>query len=424
MSVRSILLSLSASLASATNLYATHYSGTVYSLSLTQSQNESTLAISSQIDGCGPMPSWLTLDSAARILYCSDETGDASTNGSLSALSASSDGKLSVIASTDAAPGGGVNSVIYTGEHGAQYLAIAHYGGSALSTFALPLTPSSQPLQVFRYTFTTDDPNRRPQQDSPHPHQVFLDPTGSFVLVPDLGSDLLRVYSIDRTTGELKSNCADLSYPTGSGPRHGLFWETGDDHHSILTSQRGQTPAQIRRRGSNRRAQQQQQGAATLYTANELDGHLKVFEVSYVSNGCLSFDQIQSLVPYPTTNDSLPTGATLAEIRKAGTDGLYVSVRSDHGFAPFDSIATLTRHANATVQFDRLSSAYGTVPRTFVVNKAGDLVAIGDQASSNVAIVPRDPVTGVLGEAIANLQVGEPGEVGTAQGLSSIIWDE
>ncbi|RAH67122.1 3-carboxy-cis,cis-mucoante lactonizing enzyme [Aspergillus aculeatinus CBS 121060] len=420
MSLRSILFSLSASLASATNLYATHYSGTVYSLSLTHSSNGSDLAISSEIQGCGPMPSWLTLDPATRIIYCNDETGDASTNGSLNALSASTDGTLKLIASTDAAPGGGVNSVIYTGEHGAQYLAIAHYGGSALSTFTLPLTPDSQPLQVFRYTFSDDNPKRRPQQDSPHPHQVFLDPTGSFVLVPDLGSDLLRVYAIDKATGKLQSHCTDLSYPTGSGPRHGLFWESADDHHSILTTNNNRNTRRTTRRNRN---QAQQQGAATLYTANELDGHLKVFDVSYVSDGCLSFRQLQALVPYPTTNDSLPTGATLAEIRKAG-NGLYVSVRSDHGFAPYDSIATLTRHANATVEFERLSSAYGTVPRTFVINKAGDLVAIGDQASSNVAIVARDPVTGVLGDKIAELQVGEPGAVGTAEGLSSIIWDE
>ena len=68
--------------------------------------------------------------------------------------------------------------------------------------------------------------------------------------------------------------------------------------------------------------------------------------------------------------------------------------------------------------------AYGKVPRTFAINRAGDLVAIGNQASATVVIVRRDRETGNLGEQVAILQVGEPGKVGTAEGLSSVIWDE
>ncbi|PWY94995.1 putative isomerase YbhE [Aspergillus sclerotioniger CBS 115572] len=386
------------SLATATNLYATHYNGNVYTLSLDCSNDTYSLSLASSLETCGSMPSWLTFDSESRILYCSDETGDASANGSLTALTANQDGTLTETA-TVVAPGGGVNSVIYSGDDGDQYLAIAHYAGSTVSTFPLPLSSATQALQVFRYNLS--QPGVNPQQDAPHPHQVFLDPTGSFVLSPDLGADLVRVYAIDKSSGQLDSRCPDIAYPAGSGPRHGLFWTT---EHSVLTSQ----------------LNTRQQDSFLLYIVNELDGHLKAFTVTYTSD-CLDFEEIQSFVPY--AENQLPEGATPSEIRQGGSS-LYVSIRSDHGFPPNDSMANLDHSSNGTVTFHELTSAYGTVPRTFVINKAGDLIAIGDQSSSNIAIVTRDPQTGKLGEAVATLQVGEPGEVGTATGLSSVIWDE
>ncbi|PWY69760.1 6-phosphogluconolactonase [Aspergillus heteromorphus CBS 117.55] len=388
------------SLATATNLYATHYSGTVSTLSLDRDNNGSyLLSLASSLETCGSMPSWLTFDSTSRILYCSDETGDASIDGSVTSLAAGQDGTLTDI-TTATAPGGGVDSVIYNGDDGARYLAIAHYTGSAVSTFRLPLDSNSETLQVFHYNLS--QPGQEPQQDAPHPHQVFLDPSGSFILAPDLGADLVRVYAINNTTGELDSHCSDLTFPAGSGPRHGLFWENS---HPILTSQ----------------LKTRKQDDVFLYTVNELDGHLKAFTVSYTPDGCLSFKEIQSFVPYP--EGQLPEGATLSEIRQAG-DYLYVSIRTDHGFPPNDSIATLDRSSNGTVAFRDLTSSYGTVPRTLVINKAGDLVAVGDQASSNVAIVARDPASGELGEEVASLKIGDPGQVGTAQGLSSVVWDE
>lgn len=74
------------------------------------------------------MPSWLTFDSGPRVLYCSDESGDANEGGekgSLSAYSASSEGKLRQIAKTDTIAGG-VNSVVYETEVGEKVIAIAH----------------------------------------------------------------------------------------------------------------------------------------------------------------------------------------------------------------------------------------------------------------------------------------------------------
>lgn len=271
--------------------------------------------------------------------------------------------------------------------------------GAAVSTFALPLEDGAEALQVFEYDLSDHGPHS--QQDTPHPHDVILDPTGSFVLVCDLGSDVVRVYAIDQETGKLDA-CPSIERPAGSGPRHGVFW----------TPAQGECKTQSRIQGS---------AETMLYIDSELGKTVTAFSVSYPSSGCPAFKEIQDMVPYP--GGEMAESATPSEIRVRG-DSVYVSIRSDQGFPPNDSISTLTRSSDGKVAFDRLTSAYGTVPRTLVINKAGDLVAIGDQSSSDVAVVKRDPQTGELGDMVASLHVGQPGEVGTAQGLSSVIWAE
>ncbi|KAL3471905.1 putative isomerase YbhE [Aspergillus californicus] len=387
--------------ARAATLYATHYStSSIHTLTLTNSSSGYTLSESSSLETCGTYPSWVTFDASTRTLYCSDESGyrsgNEAVNGSLTALSADEDGLLSEIAVTQDAPGSGVHNAIY-GDGG--FLAVAHYSGSALSTYALPLTPNTPPVQVFNFELAAPGPNPD-RQEAPHPHQTFLDPTENFLLVPDLGADLIRVFAVDRTTGELDT-CPSVTYTPGGGPRHGVFW-TSQKSYSRL---RGRAPAET-----------------ILYVAGELNNEVEAFAVSYPRNGCLSFKQIDTTVPYP---EELPEGASLGEIR-LGDNGknVYVSVRMDAAFDGNDSLATLRRARNGTLVFEEITSSYGVLPRTFAINKAGDLVAVGNQISSNVAIVTRDPVTGALGEVVADLLVGVPGEPNTLEGLSSITWDE
>lgn len=207
------------------------------------------------------------------------------------------------------------------------------------------------------------------------------------------------MYAIDKSSGSL-NDCPAIEFPHGSGPRHGLFWKS---------------------EGARFRFQQRADARTLLYTVSEIGGQFKAFDVSYPSDSCPSFRETQSFVPYP--GSKLPEGATLSGIQSDGSS-IYVSIRSDKAFDPNDSMSTLGRSCNGTVTYRDLTSSHGTVPRTFEINKAGDLVAIGNQASSNVAIVKRDPQSGKLGDQVANVQVGQPGKVGTAEGLSSLIWGE
>lgn len=152
-----------------------------------------------------------------------------------------------------------------------------------------------------------------------------------------------------------------------------------------------------------------------------MNGKVEAFAVSYQESGCLAFKQIEAEVPYP---EELPEGASLGEIRLADNH-LYVSVRSDKAFDGDDSIAKLDLDRDGKFEFQNINTSGGEVPRTFAINKAGDLVAVGNQVSSNVAIVERDPDTGLLGSVVATLFIGTPGDPDNSlSGLSSIIWDE
>lgn len=114
----------------AATLFATHYNTkSIYTLSLSRASNGSyTLTESSKLETCGEYPSWITLDAETGTIYCSDEYGwkneQQTVNGSLTALSVD-EGVLTEIAKTDAPPSG-VNNVVYEGDGGEQYLAIAH----------------------------------------------------------------------------------------------------------------------------------------------------------------------------------------------------------------------------------------------------------------------------------------------------------
>lgn len=123
----SIRASLSAFLfalpsALAANLLVSHFSGNVYSVSLTTSGETGTLAIEQTLRAGGTWPSWLTLDAEAGSVIVLDESSWGSPI--LTQLSVSADGKLGdgVVAK---AKGGNLHGCLYGGENGKGFLAAA-----------------------------------------------------------------------------------------------------------------------------------------------------------------------------------------------------------------------------------------------------------------------------------------------------------
>jgi 6-phosphogluconolactonase (cycloisomerase 2 family) len=136
---------------------------------------------------------------------------------------------------------------------------------------------------------------------------------------------------------------------------------------------------------------------------------------------------------FPCSSDSntrIETKTQITETTKLTllTQGntLTVSNRFDATFGPGIDSLTLFSISDGLLTYVNQTSSYGSFPRTFQFNAAGDLVAIGNEISATVAVVQRDPNTGALGKLVGTVPVGPPGDprFGGSGGLSSVAWQE
>ncbi|KIH91702.1 hypothetical protein SPBR_01790 [Sporothrix brasiliensis 5110] len=387
-------------------VYVTSYSGTLTSLNLTLTHGKanSTSGPKARIQqlavnaGCAPQASWLTLDKPNGILYCLDESFG-NPNGSLSSYKTSANGTLTQLKRVET-PAGPVYATLYGA--GGKGLAVAEYQGASFSSYRKD--PSSL-ATIEQVTWTLPHPGANAtRQDTPHPHEVILDPTGAFFLVPDLGSDLVRVFLINQTSLEW-TPVAPLVTPPGTGPRHASF-VVGDKNQTYL------------------------------YLTSELANTITGYEVTYHANQTLSFAQIY-VAPTHGPGTVVPAAATAAEIVTSPDHRfVLVTTRNDAAFniSSFDakpkngtataaaqivsdSVTTFAvDHATGNLTFVQLFPSGGQVPRQFSINKAGTLLGVGQQGSGRAVFINRDVKSGKL--------TGFAGAVDIAGEVTSVVFDE
>ncbi|KAK6210479.1 hypothetical protein LQW54_006226 [Pestalotiopsis sp. IQ-011] len=376
----------------ATLLYVASYAGTVTTLNLTLSSGanySASLEAISTSTGCASSPSWLTLDTPNSVLYCTDE-GLSTPLGSLSSFQTNDDGTL-VQLDQISVISGPVSAVIY-GEDG-DGLALAHYSGSGFSTFSIADPAALAPVQ--NETFTLAEPGPNPdRQDAPHPHEAILDPTGEYIIVPDLGADLVRIFQVDED-GLTWTAVDPLVAAPGSGPRHATFLVTDD--------------------------------ATYMYLVAELANTITGYKVEYESE--LAFTELFAINTHGE-GSSVPNGTTAAEIALSPDENfIIVSSRGENSFNIInfdpsnsteivsDAILTFSvDHSCGNLSFVQEFPAGGRVPRQFSINKAGDLLAVGLQSDGRVVLIDRDVKSGQLKRFAANALV--EGEV------TAVIFDE
>ncbi|KAL2754921.1 hypothetical protein ACRALDRAFT_2028155 [Sodiomyces alcalophilus JCM 7366] len=373
----------------ASQLIASHFTGNLYSLTLSDNND---LSITSQTRSGNFWPAWLDFDSQSNTLYVVDEANWFPPNG-VTTFTVAADGSLTQNNDGQTVTSGAeVHSTLYGGNDGRSFLALAHYGSSKISTFQLPLTSSSRALQEF--TFRLSGPKSNPRQDAPHPHMVVPDPTGRFLFSADLGDDQIRAYAIDSATG-LLTECPATATNPGDGPRHLVFYNDCN-------------------------------APSAIFVLNELSNSVGVWNVDY-SGACPSLALTQTISTFPE-NVQAPQGAKAAAIQER--DGfVYVSNRRDRSFGQQeDSLATfqigISDDGNVELDFIEATSAHSFFPRTMQINAAGDLVAVGGQTSATVAIIERNATTGLLGDLVASVRVGQAGTLDEENGLSAVIWVE
>lgn len=169
-------------------------------------------------------------------------------------------------------------------------------GNQSIQTFDGSNPGSLQGLDTFYYP-------RDNISDPGHPHQVRLDPTGDFIVAPDLGWNLLRIFKVDKNTAKLKeAGTVDTGIGPGeikAGPRHGVF-------HKIDST-------------------------TYYYVITELSNELITYKVTYTADSMTFAQQFRTnthgkegALPPPKTEGSPKTAG--AEIAISVSQGPYFSV--------------------------------------------------------------------------------------------------
>jgi 6-phosphogluconolactonase len=168
-------------------------------------------------------PTWIVRDPKRPILYTVHEAGnDGATQGGVLSFAIEPNAMLRPLGEV---PSGGGGPTHLSLDGAGKTLFVANFGGGQVS--AIPVAANgrlSPPVSV--QTDSGSGPHRR--QKGPHAHGAVIDPSGRFVLAPDLGADRVFVYRFDAATRQLSPAASPfLSLPPGSGPRHLLFASDG-----------------------------------------------------------------------------------------------------------------------------------------------------------------------------------------------------
>lgn len=158
-------------------------------------------------------PSFLAIHPNQRFLYSSDEieSFEGEAQGAISAWAI--DDATGTLTLLDKQGAGGTSPCHLTVDRAGRNVLAVGYGSGTVAM--LPIEPSGKLKPLSSLVQLHGSSVNADRQTSPHPHQVVVDHSGSYALVPDLGLDQLLIY-----------RAHDLSFvgtvktAPGAGPRH------------------------------------------------------------------------------------------------------------------------------------------------------------------------------------------------------------
>lgn len=195
-------------------------------------------------------------------------------------------------------------------------------------------------------------------------HAVVLSPDNRFLMVPDLGTDKVNVYSFDpsKTNPLTPATPAFAKANAGGGPRHLAFHPNGKYAYLVL----------------------------------EMEGAVAAFDFK---NGSLNAKQtITMLAP----GFSGKVGAADIHVSPDGKF-LYASNRGEAN----EIVIYAIDKKGALTYAGRQSSGINT-PRNFAIDPTGNFVLVGNQNGNDIAIFKREKKTGLLSETNKRIQVDKP----------------
>jgi 6-phosphogluconolactonase len=228
---------------------------------------------------------------------------------------------------------------------------VANYNSGDISV--MPINPDgtvAAPTAILKHTGSSIDPAR---QKHPYPHSCNVDPTGKFVLAPDLGVDKIYIYRFDAASRSLSAaDPATVSITPGEGPRHLSFHPNGK--FAYLVTEMG--------------------GTVVAYSWDSAKGQLHLIEtVSTLPKEFLGYNKSAEV-------RILPNGKFL-----------YASNRGPDDLAIF-----AIDQAKGTLKIAGFQPTGGKGPRDFAIDPTGNFLFAANQDSDTVTVFRVNQDTGML----------------------------
>jgi 6-phosphogluconolactonase len=257
---------------------------------------------------------------------------------------------------------GGSPCHVSTDRTGASVFAANYSGGSAISFKLSGDRHLSEPVSFEQYTGHGPNVDR---QEAPHAHRVTVSPDNKYLLVNDLGLDLIHVYALDAATGKFTpADTPAWKAPAGVGPRTLHFHPNGK----------------------------------FAYCVTELSCQVIVLKWNS-ETGTLTTGQILQLPIQPHSGEA--TGCDIV-IDKQARFAYFIN-RGD------DFVATLALSTDGSrLTFQRRSSCGGTIPRHLTLDPTEHFLLIANQGSDTIAVFPRDTTSGQLSETGKTYPLSKP----------------
>lgn len=309
------------------------------------------------VSGELPNPSYLAFDRTRRFLY--------TVHGDFSDVSAYRfDPQTGTLTFINHVGTGGKNPVHLTVDPTNRFLVVANHLSSTLVVIPLNEDGSLNPL-VDTATLAGPIGPHRVEQPFAKPHQVELDRSGRFIVVPDKGLDQVFAFRLDRASGKLLQvqPLAPRSRE-GAGPRHVAFHPSN----------------------------------AYAYVVNELDSTVTAYRFD-ANTGALA--PFQTLTTLP---DTFVANSRASEIAVAANGRfVYASNRGYDSVAVFSVDMATGRLTHAGWQESR-----GKTPRFFAFDPAGHVLYVANEDSDTIIAFNADARSGKLSATGEIVRTGSP----------------
>jgi 6-phosphogluconolactonase len=245
---------------------------------------------------------------------------------------------------------------------GSSVFAANYNGGSAASYHVTGGDHLSPSVSFFQYEGHGPDKDR---QTSPHAHRVTVSPDNRYLLVNDLGLDLIHIYKLDAATGQLTPNdIPSWKAPAGAGPRALRFHPNGNFAYCVCEM------------ASSVMVLRWDAEAGSLTTLQEFPLPLQPHDG-------------------PSTGDDI--------VLDPHARFAYVANRGDNFLATFTVSPDGSR-----LTYQRRSSCGGTIPRHLTLDPTGHWLLVANQGSDTIAVFARDPQSGQLAETGKTFPISKP----------------